>query len=108
MALETGDSETAESRESERLASLHSYGLLDTPAEPQFDRIVALARVLFDTPIAAISLVDQDRQWFKAREGLSEDQTRASRVSAVTQWSMTRCSWCKTRARMRASPHSPM
>ena len=61
--------------EAVRLADLHSYGLLDTPPEPQFDRIVALARVLFDTPIAAISLVDADRQWFKAQEGLDAAET---------------------------------
>jgi len=61
--------------ETARLAELNSYGLLDTPAETQFDRIVTLARALFDTPISAISLVDRDRQWFKAREGLEDTET---------------------------------
>jgi GAF domain-containing protein len=61
--------------EAGRLAELTSYEILDTPAEPQFDRIVALARALFDTPIAAISLVDRDRQWFKAKSGLESDET---------------------------------
>jgi GAF domain-containing protein len=61
--------------ETERLAELKSYGILDTQPESQFDSIVALARVLFDTPISAITLVDNDRQWFKARTGLDVDQT---------------------------------
>lgn len=61
--------------EAERIAELQSYGLLDTPPEAQFDRIVDLARALFDTPISAISLVDQDRQWFKARTGLDVNET---------------------------------
>ncbi len=64
---ETNDHEAA------RLADLQSYAILDTKREGQFDSIVALARVLFDTPIAAISLVDRDRQWFKAESGLDND-----------------------------------
>lgn len=61
--------------EAERLASLRALGLLDTPAEERFDRITRLARVLFDVPIALISLVDADRQWFKSRSGLDAEQT---------------------------------
>jgi hypothetical protein len=63
-----------EGGETARLAELNSYGILDTPPEHQFDSIVALARVLFDTPMAAITLVDADRQWFKAKSGLEDDQ----------------------------------
>ena len=61
--------------EDERLGELATYDLLDTPREAQFDRIVALARVLFDTPVSAITLVDADRQWFKAQEGLDVPET---------------------------------
>jgi GAF domain-containing protein len=61
--------------EHERLSEVTRYAILDTPAEEQFDRIAALARVLFDTPIAAITLVDQDRQWFKSQLGLKVQQT---------------------------------
>lgn len=61
--------------EAPRLAELDRYEILDTPPEEQFDRIAALAGVLFDTPIAAISLIDRDRQWFKARVGLDAAQT---------------------------------
>lgn len=61
--------------EAERLASLRALGLLDTPPEERFDRITRIARTLFDVPIAAISLVDADRQWFKSRQGLGAEQT---------------------------------
>lgn len=52
------------------MAALSSYGLLDTPQEPEFDRITALASYLFRAPIAAITLLDGDRQWFKSSTGL--------------------------------------
>jgi GAF domain-containing protein len=64
-----------ENAEAARLAELTSYGILDTAPEEAFDRVVELARVLFDTPIATITLVDHDRQWFKARSGLEAGQT---------------------------------
>jgi GAF domain-containing protein len=61
--------------ESERLALLERLGLLDTPPEKEFDTVVRLARRLLGCKIALVSLVDHDRQWFKARSGLSFDQT---------------------------------
>ena len=61
--------------EAARLTELESYGIMDTQPELQFDTIVALARSLFDTPMAAITLVDHDRQWFKARAGMDSSQT---------------------------------
>ena len=61
--------------EERRLGALAALGLLDTPAEARFDRIVELAATLMDTPIALISLVDRDRQWFKARVGLDAPET---------------------------------
>jgi PAS domain S-box-containing protein len=67
--------EPAASDEVARLAALRRYQILDTPAEPAFDRIVRLAALLLDVPIALISLVDVDRQWFKARYGLDAPQT---------------------------------
>lgn len=60
-----------EPREAERLAKLRSFAILDTPREHEFDTIVALARRQLDCPIALVSLVDDHRQWFKARCGLS-------------------------------------
>jgi diguanylate cyclase (GGDEF)-like protein/PAS domain S-box-containing protein len=57
-----------------RLASLHATGILDTPPEERFDRITRLAQRIFCVPIALVSLVDRNRQWFKARCGLSETE----------------------------------
>ena len=61
--------------EVERLAALHDLNILDTAPETQFDAICRTAQALFGTPIALISLLDEDRQWFKARCGLSDDGT---------------------------------
>jgi diguanylate cyclase (GGDEF)-like protein/PAS domain S-box-containing protein len=63
------------SNEQERLALLHTLDLLDTPAEPVFDRVVRLASRLLGVPVAAFSLVDADRQWFKAKVGLAMSET---------------------------------
>jgi PAS domain S-box-containing protein len=52
--------------ETERLAALHRYKILDTPPEAAFDRITTLAARLFNMPIALISLVDESRAWFKS------------------------------------------
>lgn len=64
--------------EEERIAALRSYGMLDTPAELEFDHIVQEAAREFDAPIALVSLVDDDRQWFKARVGLDVSHTPRS------------------------------
>ncbi|MCO5951048.1 GAF domain-containing sensor histidine kinase [Mucilaginibacter flavidus] len=61
--------------ESVRLSALHEIGLLDSPQEAEFDEIVKFASMLCNTPISLISLVDSDRQWFKARIGLDVDET---------------------------------
>ncbi len=62
--------------ESQRLETLRSYRVLDTPAEPVFDEIVELAARLTGAPMALVTLVDEDRQWFKARLGLDGTETR--------------------------------
>ena len=56
-----------------RLNALREVALLDTPPEEAFDRITRLAAQLFDLPIAAVSLTDHDRQWFKSRVGVSHN-----------------------------------
>lgn len=61
--------------EQDRLDSLLSYGVLDTAAEPGYDAVTALAAQVCDTPIAAVTLVDADRQWFKSMRGLSVAET---------------------------------
>ena len=61
--------------ELERLASLHRTGLLDSRPEAAYDAIVHLASEIMGSPIALVSLVDHDRQWFKAKLGLDVDET---------------------------------
>ena len=61
--------------ETERLKALYQLLILDTPPEERFDKIVAFAASEFDVPIALISLLDQDRQWFKAKVGLDACET---------------------------------
>jgi len=64
--------------EAARLADLRSLNVLDTPQEERFDRIVRLASAIFHTPIAYIALIDSDRQWFKARQGMCRVETDRS------------------------------
>lgn len=61
--------------EAARLALLRDYQILDTPPEEVFNRIVRLASNLIGTPIALVSLLDETRQWFKAKVGLDVDET---------------------------------
>ena len=61
--------------ENERLNVLHALNLLDTPPEEVFDRITRLVARVLDVPIALVSLVDTDRQWFKSRVGLDAIET---------------------------------
>lgn len=56
--------------EIERLKAVKRYDILDTPADGNFDRITALASKMFNMPIAIISIVDEDRIWFKSHHGL--------------------------------------
>src|SRR5580704_4327697 len=58
-----------------RVRALHQLGILDSPAEERFDRITRLARRVFDVPIALVSLVDAERQWFKSRQGVDVQET---------------------------------
>lgn len=62
-------------QEEERLAALRAYQVLDTDPERAFDDIVKAAARICDTPIALVSLVDEARQWFKARVGLDAQET---------------------------------
>ncbi len=61
--------------EAERLQRLAALAILDTVPDPRFDRIAEIARRAFDVPIAAVSLIDAERQWFKARCGLPFAET---------------------------------
>ena len=61
--------------ESNRIKALQSLAILDTPPDERFSRLTRLAKRLFDVPIAMVSLVDQDRLWFKAAEGMPTNTT---------------------------------
>lgn len=62
-------------RETDRLAALERYDILNTEREQAYDDFTTLAAQICDTPIALISLVDKDRQWFKSEVGLGASQT---------------------------------
>lgn len=61
-----------------RLAALGRYDILDTAIEEEFEQIVQLVQQVFGMPMAAVTLVDADRQWFKARRGLGVAETPRS------------------------------
>lgn len=63
--------------EEERLHELNGLKLLDTPAEEKFDRLTKRLVRLFNVPIALVSLIDKDRQWFKSQTGLPADLAEA-------------------------------
>lgn len=72
-----------------RLAALRSYEILDTPREAAFDRITSLVRTVLNVPIAIVTLVDKDRQWFKSCIGLESDSTPRD-ISFCTHTIMSR------------------
>ena len=61
--------------EDARLRALQELGMLDTAPEERFDRLTRLAQDMFHAPIALVTLVDEDRQWFKSNQGLGVGET---------------------------------
>lgn len=61
--------------EADRIAALRALALLDTPREERFDRYTRMAARMFEVPVALISLIDTDRQWFKSCFGAEESET---------------------------------
>lgn len=58
----------------QRVNALHRLNMLDTGNEERFDRITRIAKQLFNVPIALVSLVDEDRQWFKSKIGMDDEE----------------------------------
>ncbi|OYX37385.1 MULTISPECIES: PAS domain S-box protein [unclassified Sphingomonas] len=75
MSSDPDSSDRQNEGELARLAALAALDVLDTPAEREFDIIAELAADRFNTPIALVSLIAADRQWFKARVGLDISET---------------------------------
>jgi PAS domain S-box-containing protein len=65
----------APANEEQRLARLHGLGILDTLPQKAFDDISSLAQAICSTPVALITLIDRDRQWFKSRIGVDASET---------------------------------
>lgn len=72
--------------ETARLEVLRAYDILDTPAEPSFDRLGRLASRILGTPMALVTLVDDERQWFKSR--LAFDVAETSRAASFCAWAV--------------------
>ncbi|MFT4920519.1 MAG: GAF domain-containing protein, partial [Zhongshania aliphaticivorans] len=61
--------------EKSRLAALSALNILDTPPEDRFDRLTQMTKQILNVPVAVISLVDENRQWFKSCIGLDASET---------------------------------
>ena len=61
--------------EDDRINKLHQLGILDTLEEQAYDDLTRLAAEICNTPIALVSLIDSDRQWFKSHHGLDARET---------------------------------
>jgi len=64
--------------EDARLAALYRYDVLNTRPEESFDRITRLVKVVLEMPMAVVSLIDRDRQWFKSKQGVRTSETPRS------------------------------
>src|SRR6218665_1829307 len=72
--------------EKERLQALRKYNLLDSVKEEEFDRLTRLASIICGVPMSVITLIDEDRQWFKSKIGLDDDETK--REDAFCQYTI--------------------
>ena len=74
----------------DRLAELHRTQLLDSPPDPAYDRIAEIAARMLEAPVALVSLVDEDRQFFQSCIGLAEPGTPPARPRSRTRFASTR------------------
>jgi two-component system, sensor histidine kinase len=74
--------------EKERIDALHSYSILDTAPEKEFDDLTKLAADICDVPIARVNLIDKDRQWAKSIFGMDEDTREVPREITVCQYTV--------------------
>jgi len=89
--------------EKERLQTLWGYEILNTEPEAAFDALTALASYVRQTPVALISLVDADRQWFKSKTGVSIVETSRDIAFCASAILQSDRSSCKMPVRMNAS-----
>ena len=78
--------EEPQTLEKKRLADLKSYQILDTLSEKELDDLAIIASAICDTPISLITFIDENRQWFKAKNGLKVNET--SRNASFCQYSL--------------------
>ena len=64
--------------EQRRLEAIRRLGILDTPPEERFERLTRIAQRFYRVPTALFTVVDEERQWFKSRQGLEVDETPRS------------------------------
>jgi signal transduction histidine kinase len=76
--------------EEKRLEALHSYQILDSVNEEEFDNLTSLASEIANTPVAMVNLIDKDRQWTKSMTGLSLDVKEVPRNESVCQFTIKR------------------
>ena len=70
--------------EAQRLSQLRALNIMNTPAEERFDRLTRLARRLYDVPIALVSLLENDHQWFKSAQAMNLKDHPATSPFAAT------------------------
>ena len=71
----TGASIPKLENDQERIAFLNSLSIMDTSPDENLDRVVELCRSIFNVPVALVSLIDEERQWFKSIQGLDVCET---------------------------------
>src|SRR3546814_10544716 len=78
-----GGSEEVKRAERLRLATLREYRIMDTPPEAAFDRVTKMVADLYRVPIALVSLVDADREWFKSTHALGRSEKHTSNIQSI-------------------------